>query len=126
MTQRALIKLGRLVTTDALDDVRSGRELVCTADGEHVQKRDLRRALEDAKTAAKVDGGAARLSWHSLRHSWASMLATDLQLPAMTLARLTGHADAGFTLKVYARDARDEQTVVADVLRRAEGVGIGA
>jgi integrase len=37
-----------------------------------------------------------RLSMHSLRHSFASMLATDLELAATTLARLTGHADAGF------------------------------
>ena len=67
-----------------------------------------------------------RLSWHSLRHSFASMLATDLELPATTLARLTGHADAGFTLKVYARDERTPQTVVADVLARAAGAGVGA
>jgi len=62
---------------------------------------------------------------HSLRHSYASMLATDLELPATTLAKLTGHADAGFTLKVYARDHRDTSTVVEDVLARAAGAGIG-
>jgi integrase len=67
----------------------------------------------------------AWLSWHSLRHSYASMLATDLDLPATTLARLTGHADAGFTLKVYAKDGRDEAAVVADVLKRAAEGGIG-
>ena len=55
----------------------------------------------------------------SLRHSYASMLATDLELPATTLARITGHADAGFSLKVYAKDARDESAVVTDVLARA-------
>jgi hypothetical protein len=53
------------------------------------------------------------------------MLATDLELPATTLARLTGHADAGFTLRVYARDERQTQTVVEDVLARASGAGIG-
>lgn len=53
------------------------------------------------------------------------MLATDLELPATTLARLIGHADAGFTLRVYARDARDEAAVVNDVLSRAAGAGIG-
>jgi integrase len=66
-----------------------------------------------------------RLSWHSLRHSFASLLATDLELPATTLARLTGHADAGFTLKVYARDGRDGAAVVEEVLARAAGAGIG-
>jgi integrase len=56
-----------------------------------------------------------RLSWHSLRHSFASVLATDLELVATTLARLTGHADAGFTLRVYGRDSRDDGAVAADV-----------
>jgi hypothetical protein len=54
------------------------------------------------------------------------MLATDLALPATTLAELVGHADAGFTLKVYARDGRDTATVVKDVLARAAGAGVGA
>lgn len=82
--------------------------IVCTAEGMPAQERNLRRALDDAKETAGLAGGSDRLSWHSLRHSFASMLATDLELPATTLARLTGHADAGFTLRVYARDARDE------------------
>lgn len=47
-----------------------------------------------------------------------------LELPATTLARLTGHADAGFTLKVYACDGRDETAVVDDVLARASGAGV--
>jgi integrase len=98
--------------------------IICTADRAPVQERNLRRALEDAKTAAGLDAGDERLSMHSLRHSWASMLATDLELPATTLAKLTGHADAGFTLKVYARDRRDTNTVVRDVLARAQGAGV--
>jgi hypothetical protein len=50
----------------------------------------------------------------------------SLELPATTLARLTGHADAGFTLKVYARDGRDEAaTFVDDVLARTAGAKIG-
>jgi integrase len=99
--------------------------VVCTAEGDAVQERNLRRALDAAKTAAKLDGGEDRLSWHSLRHSFASMLATDLELPATTLARLTGHADAGFTLRVYARDGRDDTAVVKDVLARVETRRIG-
>ena len=54
------------------------------------------------------------------------MLATDLELPATTLARLTGHTDAGFTLRVYARDARDPAALVEDVLARADGAGVGS
>lgn len=100
--------------------------VIGTADGEPVQERNLRRALDNAKTAAGLDATEDRLSWHSLRHSFASMLATDLELPATTLARLTGHADAGFTLRVYARDGRDEAAVVADVLARAAHAGVCA
>jgi integrase len=101
------------------------RLVVCTADGAHVYERNLRRELEQAKAKAKLGGGEERLSWHSLRHSFASMLATDLELPATTLARLTGHADAGFTLKVYARDRRDERAVVEDMLARAAQAAVG-
>jgi hypothetical protein len=53
------------------------------------------------------------------------ILATDLGLPATTLARLTGHADAGFRLRVYARDARDDATLVEDVLERATTAQLG-
>ena len=105
---------------------RPGSLVVCTATGGHVEERNLRRALDDAKEAAGLDVRDDRLSWHSLRHSFASMLATDLALPATTLAELVGHADAGFTLRVYARDGRDTSTVVADVLARAAGANVGA
>ncbi len=119
--------LRRLLVTWKLRSPRKrDRDLVvCTAAGEHVQERNLRRALDDAKTVAGIEATDERLSWHSLRHSFASMLATDLELPATTLARLTGHTDAGFTLRVYARDGRDEAAVVEDVLARAVGAGIG-
>jgi integrase len=100
--------------------------VIGTPAGKPVAERNLRRALESAKETAKLDGLEERLSWHSLRHSFASMLATALALPATTLAELVGHADAGFTLRVYARDGRDTATVVKDVLARASGAGVGA
>jgi hypothetical protein len=53
------------------------------------------------------------------------MLATDLELPATTLARIVGHADAGFSLRVYAKDARDESAIVSDVLSRTATALIG-
>jgi integrase len=104
---------------------RSEELVICTADGQPVQERSVRRALDAAKETAKLDGLEERLSMHSLRHSFASLLATDLALPATTLAALIGHSDAGFTLRVYARDARDSATVVADVLARAESAAVG-
>ncbi len=54
--------------------------IIGTADGKPVAERNLRRALEDAKTEANLVGGETRLSWHSLRHSFASMAATELEL----------------------------------------------
>jgi integrase len=99
--------------------------VICTHDGSPVQQRNAQRALEKAKEASGLDGTEERLSWHSLRHSFASMLATDLELPATTLARIAGHADAGFSLSVYAKDARDESAVVTDVLNRAASAQIG-
>jgi hypothetical protein len=53
-------------------------------------------------------------------------LATDLELPATTLAQIVGHSDPGFTLRVYARDGRDEAAVISDVLSRANGAKVGS
>jgi integrase len=99
--------------------------VIVTADGSAVQERNIRRALDDAKESAGLDETEGRLSMHSLRHSWASALATG-GVAATTLARVTGHSDPGFTYRVYARDGRDEATLVADVLARAECAGFGA
>ena len=97
---------------------------LATADGKPVQERNLRRALDKTKTAADLDATEGRLSWHSLRHAFASALATDLEVPSTTLARVVGHADAGFTLLLYAKDARDDAAVAADVLGRAKRAGV--
>jgi hypothetical protein len=50
-----------------------------------------RRVFDGAKDATKIDVGETRLSWHALRHSAASMLATELEVPATTLAAVIGH-----------------------------------
>jgi integrase len=100
--------------------------VIGTVNGKPVQEVSVRRALDRAKKTAELDGLEERLSMHALRHSFASLLATDLELAPTTLAELIGHADAGFTLRVYARDTRDTATLVADVLARAAGVGIGS
>jgi len=118
--------LRRLLVAWKLRSPRTDGLIIATAEGKPISERNLRRALEDAKEVAKLTATDERLSWHALRHSFASFLATDLELPATTLARLTGHADAGFTLRVYARDGRDEAAVVKDVLSRAAGAGVGA
>jgi integrase len=58
------------------------------------------------------------LSLHSLRHAFASYLVTELELAPTTVAEILGHSDPSTTLRLYARDARDEATVVSDVLAR--------
>ena len=55
-----------------------------------------------------------------------SIAATDMGLAATTLASIAGHADPATTFRLYARDARDEGTMVADVLERAAGAGVGS
>ena len=96
--------------------------VIATQDGKPVQERNLRHSLDAAKRRAGMDGTEARLSWHSLRHSFGSYLATKLELPATTVARIMGHADAGFTLKAYARDARSDADLTATVLARVSQV----
>jgi integrase len=100
--------------------------VIGTADGNTVGEQNLRRMLERAKEAAGLAVTEERLSWHSLRHSFASLLATELGLPTTTLAQVMGHADAGFTLRVYARDGRDTDAIVTDMLARAHEAGVGA
>lgn len=101
-----------------------GDLVICTAEGGPVQERNVRRALGEAKTTSGLGATDGRLSLHSLRHGWASALATG-GVAATTLARVTGHSDPGFTYRVYARDGRDDAAVVADVLGRAAGAGFG-
>lgn len=99
--------------------------VVSSATGGPVTERTLARALAAAKRVAGLDGLEARLSWHALRHSYASVLAASLDVSPATLAALVGHADAGFTLRVYARDPRPTAEIVADVLARAKRAGVG-
>jgi integrase len=103
---------------------RPGDLFVSTASGGPVQERNVRRALDDAKTAAGLAETAGRLSMHALRHSCLSALATG-GLAATTLAAIAGHTDPGFTMRCYARDGRDTAELVADVLERAAGTGFG-
>jgi hypothetical protein len=42
-----------------------------------------------------------------------------LELPITTVSTMMGHATPSFTLACYGRDPRDEQTMIADVLKRA-------
>jgi integrase len=99
--------------------------VLASAAGGPVLERNVARALAAAKKATGLDATDGRLSMHTLRHSCISALATDAGLAATTLADIAGHADPSFTYRVYARDGRDQQQIVADVLARAAGSGFG-
>lgn len=90
--------------------VRSGHTqpgdlVVATADGKPVSERNLRRVLEDAKTAAGLDGGDGRLSWHSLRHSAGSVWLTEYGLAVTTVSAMMGHSTPAIFADVLARAA---------------------
>ena len=102
-----------------------GDLVICTATGSVVAGTNLRRVLREATTAAELDEIEGRLSLHSLRHSFASHLVTDLGLAPTTAAAILGHSDPATTFRLYARDARDPDTMVADVLERAAAAGVG-
>ena len=52
-----------------------------------------------------------------------SYIVTELEVAPTTAAEILGHADPSTTLRLYARDARDDATVVEDVLARVAGAG---
>jgi integrase len=63
---------------------------------------------------------------HALPHSFLSLAATTLDVPDTTLARMAGHANPAITMRLYARDRRDQEQVNEDVLARAAAAGFGA
>jgi integrase len=64
---------------------------------------DYRKVGEAFRTAVRRSGVRAdgRLSLHSLRHGYASLLIAD-GLDVVFVSRQLGHADPGVTLSVYA------------------------
>ena len=69
------------------------------------------------------NAGVERITWHSLRHFFASILLFDLQEADATVTTLMGHKDISFTRRQYGHwmeDARRD-TDIAERLRRARG-----
>lgn len=109
-----------LIALQALSpNVEPSDYVLGTHDGKPLAERNLRRALAQAIERSGLTVAASqRLSWHSLRHSAASVLATELRLPMPTVARVLGHTKADTTW-LYAQDDRDDDAVVSDVLGAA-------
>jgi excisionase family DNA binding protein len=84
--------------------------------------------LEEQQKLLKVPEVAERLRlsvWSVYRLIEGGRLPA-LRIAATTLAQIIGHSDSGFTLRVYARDGRDEAAVISDVLSRAAGADVGS
>jgi integrase len=84
------------------------------------------RRRAKTQNAAGLDGLDDRLSMHALRHSFLSHAATTMEVPDTTLARIAGHANPAVTMRLHARDRRDQERVNEDVLARAAAAGFGA
>ena len=101
------------VLFEALTAGRAPRELVFKrADGEPWGKSHQKRPLEEASRRAKLDPPA---TFHILRHSYASALATK-GVPMGVIASQLGHADTRMTEKHYAHLS---PSYVADTIRAA-------
>ena len=64
--------------------------------------------------------GVARISWHSLRHFFASILLFDLQEADATVTTLMGHKDISFTRRQYGHwmeDARRDTDIAERLLK---------
>ena len=72
----------------------------CKANGEGGDYRDAGRAFRVAVKAAGLQG-QGRLSLHSLRHSFASLLIAK-RLNVVFVSRQLGHSSPAITLRVYA------------------------
>jgi integrase len=112
---RRLLLLWKVASPHAAADDK----IVSTASGGAVGERNALRALQAAISKAGIDTGDKRLSFHSLRHSAGSVWLTEYGLAITTVSVMLGHASPEITLRVYGRDPRDQQTIIADVLARA-------
>ena len=111
----------------ALDAFSRPSDLVfCTVAGKPLSERNIRARARLREARAKLDTPDDRLSMHALRHSFLSLAATTLDVPDTTLARIAGHANPAITMRLYARDRRDQNRVNEDVLARAAQAGFAS
>lgn len=62
------------------------------------------------KKALKAAGIEDHITWHQLRHYYASILIFQTQTPAETVSRLMGHTSFDFTMRTYGHWLVDQKT----------------
>jgi len=86
----------------ALGQAAPGDFVFRSADGGPMLHREIvRKGLDQAVVAAGLDGaGGPKLTWHCLRHTYASLLIAK-RLPITYVSRRLGHATSTVTLDTY-------------------------
>jgi hypothetical protein len=97
---------------------RTGTEFLFHRDGAAWGKSHQQRPLAEAFRVAKVTPAA---SFHTLRHTYASLMVMDC-VPLMVVARNLGHADTRMVEKHYGHLAT---SYVREAIRAAKPLGIG-
>jgi integrase len=89
---------------------RDGNNLMFSHDGKPWKKSEQARPMREACERAKI---TPRISFHGLRHTWASLAAMN-GMPLMVLAKNLGHADTRMVEKHYGHLT---PSFVADAIR---------
>ena len=97
---------------------RAGGEFLFHRDGAAWGKSHQQRPLAEACRVAKISPAA---SFHTLRHTYASLMVMDA-VPLMVVARNLGHADTRMVEKHYGHLAT---SYVREAIRAAKPLGIG-
>jgi integrase len=97
---------------------RAAGEFIFHRDGVAWGKSHQQRPLSDACSVAHIDPSA---SFHTLRHTYASLMIMD-GVPLMVVARNLGHADTRMVEKHYGHLTT---SYVREAIRGAKPLGIG-
>jgi integrase len=96
---------------------RNGSDLLFQHDGEPWRKSHQQRPLAEA---CRIAGISPTASFHTLRHTYASLMIMD-GVPLMVVARNLGHADTRMVEKHYGHLAT---SYVREAIRGAKPLGI--
>ncbi|HUY42032.1 MAG TPA: tyrosine-type recombinase/integrase, partial [Candidatus Dormibacteraeota bacterium] len=97
-------------------DVRRGRVFV-TATGAPPNGTQL---ISDTLAPALKKAKLPKITWHALRHSFASV-SIERGAPLEAVSRMLGHAHPGITARIYDKAFRARETIVADAWNVDDG-----